>query len=965
MAWRGGEGLRREADGGLPARMHAPAPAGPGAGSLLDPEAAPGHPPPPAAASAAPYGEARATSSYAAARQGLSQQRAAGGAQRPRSAGGIASLGARPGSAQPGARRPPGLPAGFGFGGGGEGRAGGPAVDARGYPAGLDADEVVREGAGPLEGGPGAWGGAGGAGDYGGARADYGGGQPASAGVSYDYPSEEDDLDLGLDLHSLQAELAAAQNERARLLEQAKSVMDGAPAPANRREQFLAERPPPTRRPRKPEKDARPAKLSKEETIRRRVLREVFDALSHPEEIGEKPLDIQALVALSSEKNTAAVDDAVDETRTKGKAAKQKAVQKLEEAHRKEKVEMTRAHRAQFSEVNGENLRLKEEMDQMQAEKRRHTTRIKSFEAENQKLQDRAADLQSSLDVALGRVSSAEADMKATKRKAAREAEAGAEKHAAAVAQVEQRVAEKERRVGELEALCGSVREEMAHKLESAEQEKHRLLEGNESYWRGQVKAKEGELKQLETRHITEIESLALDNQAMHTVVDDLIKLVGGNGALTDAMIDGMREELEALRAYIPRCIDDFKTDVLIVTELCHKAVAGIEEGISRASLERDFKAVQGELREADKKIRELEKKYGSTSDEKSRFETSLAIENVKTKRLAETVANLRSTLRDAELQKTEMAEELAETKKAREEGAARLKDNEEAAAQTAIDLRRLENRLEEQGETLEGAQITKIELEKRVEGLRDKADEHKDAWKLASKEVHALCKKYFFRSDGGKMVEADPIGRLDALDINEIQEQAEAEGGSEDGHGLVRKSLRTLEGQLVRCLLQYAGYAVQNQENRESVRLTKQLVENTIKQKKAMAAKVKKMEGELKRLRNEQEQERREAIGVDHLYATPGSKDRPAAKRAPFARHNAPPRDYEILDALESVNELVFDGVPESPDPKQFFKSKRRPSAYENEDLRVRDAIPYETPPQHRGLGSLKAKGPRPSWLD
>ena len=60
-----------------------------------------------------------------------------------------------------------------------------------------------------------------------------------------------------------------------------------------------------------------------------------------------------------------------------------------------------------------------------------------------------------------------------------------------------------------------------------------------------------------------------------------------------------------------------------------------------------------------------------------------------------------------------------------------------------------------------------------------------------------------------------------------------------------------------------------------------------------------------------------------------------------------------------------MFDGVAESPDPKQFFKSKRRPSAYENEDLRVRDAIPYETPPQHRGLGSLKARGPRPSWLD
>ena len=50
---------------------------------------------------------------------------------------------------------------------------------------------------------------------------------------------------------------------------------------------------------------------------------------------------------------------------------KQKAVQKLEEAHRKEKVEkMTRARRAQFSEVNGKNLRLlQEEMDQIQAEK--------------------------------------------------------------------------------------------------------------------------------------------------------------------------------------------------------------------------------------------------------------------------------------------------------------------------------------------------------------------------------------------------------------------------------------------------------------------------------------------------------------------------------------------------------------------------------------------------------------------
>ena len=41
------------------------------------------------------------------------------------------------------------------------------------------------------------------------------------------------------------------------------------------------------------------------------------------------------------------------------------------------------------------------------------------------------------------------------------------------------------------------MREEMAHNLESAGQEKHRLLEGNESYWRGQV-------KQLETRATSE-----------------------------------------------------------------------------------------------------------------------------------------------------------------------------------------------------------------------------------------------------------------------------------------------------------------------------------------------------------------------------------------------------------------------------------------------------------------------------
>ena len=154
------------------------------------------------------------------------------------------------------------------------------------------------------------------------------------------------------------------------------------------------------------------------------------------------------------------------------------------------------------------------------------------------------------------------------------------------------------------------------------------------------------------------------------------------------------------------------------------------------------------------------------------------------------------------------------------------------------------------------------------------------------------------------------------------------------------------LEEALLGSLLVYKEKEQQIKQNREAIQLTRELVEQTVMQKKAMAKKTRALENEMTRLK---ELRRPASAGIRSLAP------QLQGARKGFPPNIREPTDDDILDVLEAVNGPDFYGTPERRYPQEVEQGWIDESHYVG-DRGTENRRPRTQPKKSRS---------KPEWID
>ena len=153
---------------------------------------------------------------------------------------------------------------------------------------------------------------------------------------------------------------------------------------------------------------------AKESDARRKIVREVFDALAEDEAaVARRPRDIRNVVALFYDEIEEAVFDKIEDA----KLSKQKAIGRVEETARKELVECSKKYKKQIKEHQSTIEKLKLDIESLQSDKRHHISKLTHFKKENKNLGVKLAEAEMARSTAEERLKGVETEQHLAKKK--------------------------------------------------------------------------------------------------------------------------------------------------------------------------------------------------------------------------------------------------------------------------------------------------------------------------------------------------------------------------------------------------------------------------------------------------------------------------------------------------------------------------------------------------------------------
>ena len=780
-----------------------------------------------------------------------------------------------------------------------------------------------------------------------------GGGQAEASGRS---PSPSD-RGFGLDLNSLQAELQAVQDERQKLIEQAKSVMETAPSftpspPAPNRAS-----PPGTRSAgRRPGADrgvetgglAKKRQDAKESDARRKIIREVFDALAEDEAaVARRPRDIRDVVVLFYDKIEEAVFDKIEDA----KLSKQKAIGRVEETARKELVECSKKYKKQIKEHQSTIEKLKLDIESLQSDKRHHISKLTHFKQENKNLGVKLAEAEMARSTAEERLKGVETEQHLAKKKTVEQAAKEVQRASSAIAKAEARTVGAEKELARAEVDAARALAAKGNELRRQEQAHVEAVRELEKKWEVKVEETCRAGAAREQALMARLTNMQWEFMESTSAFRELDELYSQSRNFAEGVFRQVGGELNAVRNEALVDLQVVKTEARLALAELGEGLEQVREGLRKASMEAEVKSLTGRLQERQTQLEEVQGRLTLSIAEKSKNETTMAIEHEKSRRLAETAATLRTSLKKSEESLETSNSQVKELEESIQPFQKRIVGLEEILEEKEAEFEALTSDFQELKNTFAVERDLRTKAEKVADTVKSKEIGVEKSNLEAAVAVQKFRNKYFCRlkeDSKNELESVDPLTVLQGADIQKLQKkvrQSLGKGGYGGGAQTFGRELCLLEEALLGSLLVYKEKEQQIKQNREAIQLTRDLVEQTIMQKKAMAKKTRALENELTRLK---ELRRPASAGIRSLtpHLQGGRKGFPPTIREPT--------DDDILDVLEAVNGADFYGTPEGRYPKEVEEGWIDDNHYSGGGTE-----------NHRPRTQPKKSRSKPEWID
>lgn len=786
------------------------------------------------------------------------------------------------------------------------------------------------------------------------------GGSSGAAEASEDVPSFSG-AGFGLDLNSLQAELRAVQDERQKLIEQAKVVMDTAPSftppPVPQHRASPAEAQGGGRQTGSAERGiegkglAKKRQEAKESDIRRKVIREVFDSLAEDEAaVARRPRDIRDVVALFYDKIEEAVFDKIEDA----KISKQKAIGRVEETARKELVECSKKYKKQIKEHEGTIEKLKLDIESLQSDKRHHISKLTHFKQEIKNLGTKLDEATMARCTAEERLKAVETEQHHAKKKAVEQAAKEVQRASSAIAKAEARTASAEKELAKAEVDAARALAAKGNDLRRQEQESSEALRDLEKKWEAKVEETCREGATREQALMARLTNMQWEFMESTSAFRELDELYSQSRNFAEGVFRQVGGELNAVRNEVLIDLQMVKTESRLALSEIGEGLEQVREGLRKASMEAEVKSLTGRLQERQTQLEEVQGRLTLALAEKSKNETTVAIEHVKSRRLAETAATLRASLKKSEESLESSHSQVKELEDSIQPFQKRIIGLEQILEEKEAEFEALNVDFQELKNTLHVERDLRTKAEKIADTVKSKEIGAEKSNLEAAVAVQKLRNKYFCRlaeDSKNELESADPLTVLEGADISKLRAkvlQSLGKSGYGNGSQTFGRELSLLEEALLGSLLVYKERENQIKQNREAIQLTRDLVEQTVMQKKAMAKKTRALENELKRLKDLR---RPASAGIRSL------SPQVQGPRKGFPPSVRQPTDDDILDVLEAVNRADFYGTPDS--------------RYVDDVEAVEEGWIDDSPHAGRGAENRRPRTqsrksrPKPEWID